>query len=88
MTTPNKCGCRVVEKDGRKLFMPCVPCGLFRAAQAISKARRWWRRGKHLEDAAQALAAVATTVQREQQRANLSKAVADALAAEKGEEDA
>lgn len=74
------CGCQTQEfADGRKVFAPCVPCGLGRAAYALSSARRWWRRGRNLEHAAQALAAVASTLIRERERINLASKVAKAM---------
>lgn len=46
------CGCEVATyKGGRKVFAPCLPCGLFEVARALSRA-------------GDALAAVATTVQK------------------------
>ena len=62
------CGCTVAEhEDGRKVYAPCVPCGLFQAAQALEQASSWWRRRKALKMAAAALAAVASTAQRHTQ---------------------
>lgn len=75
------CGCATTTlPDGRKLFAPCVPCGLMRAATELSRARRWWRRSSALENAAQALAAVASTIRREAlSRLHASRAVSDLL---------
>lgn len=51
------CGCRVTEfGDGTKQLAPCVPCGLFAVARAASNA------GAQLQQAADALAATATTM--------------------------
>lgn len=58
------CGCIISRlADGRNMYSPCLACGLFQCAKALSRARFWWGRRKALEDAAQSLAAVATTIQ-------------------------
>ncbi len=60
------CGCVMTEyAGGRKTFAPCVACGLMRAGFQLSKAAVAllpWRRRRHLLDAGNALAAVATTI--------------------------
>ncbi len=94
MTEPVKtiqrmpCGCQTQEfDDGRKVYAPCVPCAVVRAAWSLSRARRWWRRGRNLENAAQALAAMGATLVRERERLNLAAKVADALNKANKEED-
>ncbi len=70
----------VRHEDGRNIYHPCVACGLMKCATAISvAARRRWRfwRNPALEDAAQAMAAVATTIQREKKA---TRTISDALA--------
>lgn len=60
------CGCRVtIFSDDNKLYSPCVPCGMFAVAD-------------NLNNAAQAMAAIATRLQGEQQQAQANKALADA----------
>lgn len=55
------CGCRITEySDGVKMIAPCVPCGLNAAAEALHAAGQNF--AASLSNAAQALAAVATTI--------------------------
>lgn len=56
------CGCTVTEKDGKKTFAPCIPCGLLEAGAALQRA-------------GQALAAVATTINRATANATMADAV-------------
>ena len=71
------CGCITAHhEDGRNIYHPCVACGLMRCATALSRCRFWWGRRKSFEEAAQAMAAVATTIQREKRNA---KTVSDAM---------
>ena len=78
------CGCVLTKfMSGRNTYEPCVSCGLMRAGWMLSKAQRWFRRGRFLLEAGNALAAVATTIAK---AANQAKAVADALKSDKPEE--
>ena len=52
----------VTEKDGKKTFAPCIPCGLLEAGAALQRA-------------GQALAAVATTINRATANATMADAV-------------
>ena len=64
-TDRKPCGCTLTEYDnGRKLFAPCIPCGLMRAGHALARAGTWWHRRQALREAGNALAAVATTINR------------------------
>lgn len=74
------CGCAITEySDGRKLYHPCIPCGLMQAGAALVEAgNSWWHRKKHLRMAGAALAAVATTINTTATDAQaVSKAVED-----------
>jgi hypothetical protein len=73
------CGCVLTEyPDGRKLFAPCIPCGLFQAGASLIEAGGWWKRRKALQRAGAALAAVATTINSAaNQAAAVTKAVED-----------
>jgi hypothetical protein len=72
------CGCALMNyADGRRIYAPCVPCGLFKASQALEKAGGFWRRRKNLRLAGHALAAVASTIQREAQSRVASKQAID-----------
>jgi hypothetical protein len=75
-----QCGCAISEyPDGRKLYHPCIPCGLMQAGAALVEASNsWWHRRKHLRMAGAALAAVATTI---------NTAATDAKAVSKAVED-
>jgi hypothetical protein len=74
-----RCGCSITEHaDGRKMYAPCIPCGLMQAGAELAKAgESWWRRKQHLRMAGAALAAVATTINNAAKQAEaVSKAVA------------
>lgn len=74
------CGCSITDyPDGRKMYSPCIPCGLMQAGAELAKAGdSWWHRKKHLRMAGHALAAVATTINRAAAKANaVNKAVED-----------
>ena len=74
------CGCSVTEfPEGRKLYAPCIPCGLMQAGSALVEAgNSWWRRRRALKMAGAALAAVATTINNAvKQSAAVTKAVED-----------
>jgi len=61
------CGCTVTEKpDGQKVFAPCVPCGLLEVGAALQRA-------------GQALAAVATTINKASANATMANAVNNAM---------
>jgi len=65
-TERKPCGCTVTEKpDGKKVFAPCVPCGLLEVGAALQRA-------------GQALAAVATSINRANADAVMAQAVNDA----------
>ena len=75
-----KCGCSVTEfPEGRKLYAPCIPCGLMQAGAALVEAgNSWWRRGRAMKMAGSALAAVATTINNAVKQAEaVTKAVED-----------
>lgn len=74
------CGCSVIEHPGgRKLYAPCIPCGLMQAGAALVEASNsWWHRKKHLKMAGSALAAVATTINNAAKQAEaVTRAVED-----------
>lgn len=59
------CGCRITEySDGSKLYAPCVPCGLFAVADNLNQS------AVSQQQAAQALASVATRMQQMQTAAH------------------
>jgi len=61
------CGCSTTTKpDGKQVFAPCVPCGIREAAQLLARA-------------GQALGAVAAFINKKQNDAVMSMAVADAM---------
>lgn len=61
------CGCVTTEtEDGNKMFAPCPPHGLFRVAQ-------------HLQDAASAMGATATTLMNEGVKAQQSASMVEAI---------
>lgn len=71
------CGCRVTEySDGAKLIAPCVPCGLNAAAESIHAACQQF--AANMSNAAQALAAVATTIRNQQSAAIVNEAARNA----------
>lgn len=81
------CGCVLTEfHGGRKLFAPCIPCGLMRAGYALAQAGNTclpWRRRRALLEAGNALAAVATTIKAAAHQANaVNTAVENILGAE------
>lgn len=89
-TKRNPCGCTLTEfEDGGRLYSPCPPCGMFQMAEELQDAsrtlsRRWpfGRRRKaasHVQRAAMAMAAVATTLQQEQLQAIRQQALVDAI---------
>jgi len=67
-STDNKpCGCVMITyEDGGQLYTPCVPHGLFGVAQ-------------NLEQAARAMGAVATVLQKEQMQAMQRGNIVDAI---------
>lgn len=68
-TDRKPCGCVVTEySDGAKQLGPCIPCGLFAAAQSIGQAASLF------SNAADALAAVATTIRNQQSVAIVEEA--------------
>lgn len=72
------CGCTLTDyASGRKTYEPCVACGLMRTGYLLSMAATaWpWRRRKHMLDAGNCLAAVATTIA----KAASQKALVDAI---------
>lgn len=77
------CGCVTVEYEGgRKIFSPCVPCGLMRVAYELGQAGTVWRssrRRNHLIMAGNALAAVATTLTRGAKQRDMVDVVERAL---------
>lgn len=86
----NPCGCKLTEfEDGGKLYHPCPPCGIFQSAEELQDASRvlsrWWPFGRrrkaamHVQRAAMAFAAVATTLQGEQQEALRRQQLAEIL---------
>jgi len=96
----NPCGCKLTEfEDGSRLYHPCPPCGIFQAAESMQDAskalRSRWPFGRrkqaavHVQRAAMAFAAVATTLQNEQLQAVRRQQLAEmikgaAKAAEEG----
>lgn len=63
------CGCSVVEfSDGGRVYSPCVACGLYATAE-------------HLQQASQALAAVATRMQQTKSNDIMQRAAAAAAEA-------
>ena len=72
-TDRKPCGCVVTEySDGAKQLGPCVPCGLFAAAQSMGQA------ASVLGNAADALAAVATTIRNQQAASIINEAARSA----------
>ena len=79
------CGCVLTDYEGgRKTYEPCVACGLFRAGYLLSRAATaWpWRRRKHMLEAGNALAAVATTIAKAAGQKAMVDTVVDALSAD------
>jgi len=73
------CGCATaVYEDGRNIYAPCIACGLFKAADPLMKAR-WWNRGRAITQAGLALAAVATTIQRQNRQRVAQQSTVDAI---------
>lgn len=84
-TNYKKCGCSVTEySDGRRLYAPCIPCGLFQAGASLIEAGGWWKRRKALQRAGAALAAVATTINN---AAKQAEAVTKAVEGITGDDD-
>jgi hypothetical protein len=82
-----KCGCAITQyADGRKLFAPCIPCGLFQAGAALIEAGGWWKRRKALQRAGQALAAVATTINKAAEEAGHVARAVEGIAEEADDE--
>ena len=76
------CGCVLTEyADGRKIYAPCVACGIMRAGWLLTKAATgWpWARRRHLMDAGNALAAVSTAIRKSGENASTINLVNDAL---------
>lgn len=75
------CGCILTEyADGRKIYAPCVACGLMRTAYELEQAgsvRLPWRRRRHLMAAGNALAAVATAIARQTNKQHATVEVLD-----------
>lgn len=74
----NPCGCKLVTFESeRQLFSPCPPCGIFQAAESMQNAAKALAGeddvegdpAEHIQRAAMAFAAVATTLQEEQHNA-------------------
>lgn len=84
------CGCvKTMFESGRGSYAPCPPCGLFQSAFHIRRAAismlgffglfRRRRVAGHLATAADAMAAVATTLQSEQRAALRRQAMIDQI---------
>ena len=68
--TRKPCGCvTTTHASGKRVFAPCPPCGMFKVAEAM-------------QTAAQAMAAVATTLQK--QFNEVQKSIALSAAVKKG----
>ncbi len=80
------CGCTFTDyASGRKTYEPCVSCGLMRAGWLLSKAQRWFRRGRNLLEAGNCLAAVATTIAKAANQMNVATKAIDKVMKDKDE---